>query len=267
MKKILGIVIIVIFSFFSFTNRENIALVPINYGPKEVFEFRVHYGFITAGEAKIEVSDQMYYVNKKICYKATCTGRSSGSFDLVLRIRDTWVTYIDTTTKISQKSTRDIEEGKYKLKEVVQFNYAAKKAIVDWENKSKKKGRDEFPIVTGMQDIVSGAYYLRTIDFDKIKVNDIIELDAFFENKIFHMKIRYKGKEQIKTDYGRINALRLAPIMPDNGLFEGENSIRLWLSDDKNKLPLKIQADMFVGAVEVDLKAYRNLKYPITFTK
>ncbi len=267
MKKIFGIVFIVIFSFFSFTNRENIELVPINYGPKEAFEFRLHYGFITAGEAKLEVSDQLYYVNKKICYKVTCAGKSSGSFDLITRIRDTWTTYIDTSSKISQKSSRDIEEGKYRLKEVVQFNYTAKKAIVDSENKSKNKNHKEFPIITGMQDIVSGAYYLRVIDFDKMKVGDMFEVNAFFEDKIFIMKIRYKGKEQIKTDFGKINAIRLAPIMPDNGLFEGENSIRLWLSDDKNKLPLKIQADMFVGAVEVDLKAHRNLKYPITFTK
>ena len=81
------------------------------------------------------------------------------------------------------------------------------------------------------------------------------------------MKIKYKGKEEIKTDFGKINAIRLAPMMPENGLFEGENSIRLWLSDDKNRLPLKIQADMFVGAVEIDLKGYKNLKYPINFKK
>jgi hypothetical protein len=268
MKKIFGLAFILIISFFSFTSRENkTPLIPINYGPKESFEFRVHYGFITAGEAKIEVSDQYYYLNKKICMKAVCTGRSSGSFDLVLRIRDSWTTYIDTVTKVSQKSSRDIEEGKYRLKEVVQFNYQGKKAVVDWENRHKKKGHEEYAIATDLQDIVSGAYYLRVIDYDKLKINDIIELTAFFENKLYPMKIRYKGKEQIKTDFGKINAIRLAPIMPENGLFEGENSIRLWLSDDKNRLPLKIQADMFVGAVEVDLKGYRNLKYPINFKK
>ncbi len=265
MRKVLGVIGIVLLSFCCFTNRETVALVPINYGPKESFEFRVHYGFITAGEAKIEVSDQYYLINDKICMKAVCTGRSSGSFDLVMRIRDTWTTYIDTVSKVSQKSSRNIEEGKYKLKEVVQFNYPASKAIVDWENRHNKKGHQEFAIVNNLQDIVSGAYYLRVIDYDKLKVNDIIDVNAFFEDKLYALKIRYKGKEQVKTDFGKINAIKLAPIMPDNGLFEGENSIRLWLSDDKNKLPLKIQADMFVGAVEVDLKGYKNLKYPINF--
>ncbi|HVD99312.1 MAG TPA: DUF3108 domain-containing protein [Cytophagaceae bacterium] len=265
MRKGVSIFAILSLSFCCFTNRETVSLVPVNYGPKESFEFRVHYGFITAGEAKIEVSDQYYLVNDKICMKASCTGRSSGSFDLVLRIRDNWTTYIDTTTKVSQKSTRTIEEGKYRLKEVVQFNYDNNKAIVDWENRDKKKGHQEFEISGNLQDIVSGAYYLRVIDYDKLKVGDILEVNSFFEDKLYKLRIRYKGKEQIKTDFGKINALKLAPIMPENGLFEGENSIRLWLSDDKNRLPLKIEADMFVGAVEVDLKGYKNLKYPINF--
>jgi hypothetical protein len=267
MKKGLGIIFIVVFSFTSFTKKESIALVPINYAPKETFELRVHYGFITAGEAKVEVSEPLYSVNNKNCMKVTCVGRSSGSFDLILRIRDTWVTYIDTASKISQKSTRDIEEGKYRLKEVVQFNYSSNKAIVDWENRTKNKGHEEYTIASNLQDIVSGAYYLRVIDYDKLKINDVIEVNSFFENQSYSMKIKYKGKEQIKTDFGKINAIRLAPIMPENGLFEGENSIRLWLSDDKNRLPLKIQADMFVGVVEIDLKGYKNLKYPINFKK
>lgn len=266
MRSVFGIIALLVLSFCgAFTKREKITLVPINYGPKESFEFRVHYGFITAGEAKVEVSDQYYLVNNKICMKATCTGRSSGSFDLVLRIRDTWTTYIDTASKVSLKSTRDIEEGRYRLKEVVQFNYPENKAVVDWEKRDKKKGHEEYAITSDLQDIVSGAYYLRVIDYEKLKPGDIIEVNSFFEDKMYELKIRYKGKESIKTDFGRINAIKLAPIMPENGLFEGENSIRLWLSDDKNRLPLKIQADMFVGAVEVDLKGYKNLKYPISF--
>jgi hypothetical protein len=266
MRRVFGIIGLLIVSFCcSFTNRETIALVPINYGPKESFDFRVHYGFITAGEARIEVSDQYYLINNKICMKATCTGRSSGSFDLVLRIRDVWTTYIDTVSKVSQKSTRNIEEGKYRLKEVVQFNYPANKAIVDWENRHKKKGHEEYTITGDLQDIVSGAYYLRVVDYDKLKPGDIMEVNSFLEDQVYSLKIRYKGKEVIKTDFGKISAIKLAPIMPENGLFEGENSIRVWLSDDKNRLPLKIQADMFVGAVEIDLKGYKNLKYPISF--
>lgn len=261
-----GIFSVLMLSSFQIGSEKAYPMIPTNFAPKETFEFRVHYGFITAGEAKVELFEQLYLVNNKICFKATCTGRSSGTFDLGLRIRDTWTTYFDTATKVSQKSTRHIEEGNYRIDEVVQFQYANNKAIVDWEKKKGKRGHNEYEIAVGdLQDIVSGVYFLRSLDYANFKTGDIIKVNAFLEDKLYDFKIKYKGKEKIDTEFGEINAIKLAPIMPENGLFEGENSIRLYLSDDRNRLPLSIEADMFVGAVKVDLKKYSNLKYPIKF--
>ena len=62
----------------------------------------------------------------------------------------------------------------------------------------------------------------------------------------------------MKTKLGTIRAIVLSPIMPENGLFDGENSIKVWISDDQNKVPLKVKAQMFVGAVEVDIQAYNK---------
>ncbi len=267
-KKLVSALVVVLSlsSFQTDQHQVEVALIPTNFIPKETFEFRVHYGFITAGHAKVELFEQLYLVNNKVCYKATCTGRTSGTFDLGLRIRDSWTTYFDTATKVSQKATRQIEEGNYRLTEVVQFQYGADKAVVDWEKKKGNKGHKEYEVkVEALQDIVSGVYYMRAIDYNKLKVGDIIPIDAFFEDKLYNLKVRFKGREKIDTEFGEINALKLAPIMPENGLFEGENSIRLYLSDDLNRLPLRIEADMFVGAVKIDLKKYSNLKYPISF--
>ncbi len=229
MKKRSIFLILIVSSLFSFTNKTELALISTNYGPKESFELRVHYGFITAGEATVEVSDQLYKVNNKVCMRSTCTGKSSGSFDLMLRIRDSWTTYIDTVSKTSQRSVRHIEEGKYKLDETVQFDYTNNKAIVDWTRRDKKtKGKEEYTIVNNLQDIISGAYYLRVIDYSKLKEGDVFEVNSFLEDKMYNLKMRYNGKEVIKTDFGKIVALKLAPIMPENGLFSGENSIQLW---------------------------------------
>jgi hypothetical protein len=100
-----------------------------------------------------------------------------------------------------------------------------------------------------------------------MKVGDTIKLKAFFEDKLYDFKIKYLGKVKLNTKFGSIQSIKLTPIMPDNDLFDGENSIRVYLSDDKNKVPLKIQADMFVGAVEVDLKSYSGLRHTINFKK
>jgi len=64
-------------------------------------------------------------------------------------------------------------------------------------------------------------------------------------------------KEKLKTKLGLIDALVLEPVMPENKLFDGGEAIKVWLSDDKNRIPLKIKAEMFIGAVEVDIKSYQ----------
>ncbi len=92
------------------------------------------------------------------------------------------------------------------------------------------------------------------VEFDHIECKMILE--------VYKMKIVYRGKARVKTKFGKVSAYVISPVMPKNKLFDGENSIRVWLSDDGNRIPLKIQADMFVGAVEVDLKGYKGLRNP-----
>ena len=118
-----------------------------------------------------------------------------------------------------------------------------------------------------MQDLVSGYFYLRTVDYGRLRIGDTIKVSAFLEDKTYDFRIKYLGKEKIDTKFGTINAIKLSPIMPSNGLFNGENSIKLWLSDDRNKVALKIEAEMFVGSVEIDLKHYQGLRNPMCFNK
>ncbi len=264
MKKIIFLPLLLLM-LSAFVQQDQVARPVRAYQAKEVLEYRVHYGLITAGEAVMEVHPDHYMVNGKVCHKITITGRSSGSFDLVMTIRDTWGTYIDTASLIPQKTYRDIRENNYRLKENVQFNYATKTASVLHEHKDGRKETKEYVIPNSLQDMVSGAYYLRNINFNNLKIGDTIKVKGFFEDKVYDMQIKYAGKEKIHTKFGKINAIKLQPIMPNNETFDGGNSIRVWVSDDFNKVPLKIEADMFVGAVAIDLKSYKGLKHSIKF--
>ena len=85
------------------------------------------------------------------------------------------------------------------------------------------------------------------------------------EDATYTLQIRYKGKEEIKTKFGRINAHRLVPIMPANQMFSGENSVRFWVSDDKNRVPVRVEADMFIGKVVCEMRDYSNLRYKMNF--
>jgi len=96
-------------------------------------------------------------------------------------------------------------------------------------------------------------------------VNDTISTDAFLEDTFYTFKTVYRGKEVIKTKLGKFRAIVLAPIMPDNDLFEeGEDAIKVWLSDDKNKIPLVVKAEMFIGHAGFEILSFSGLKNPVS---
>jgi hypothetical protein len=227
----------------------------------EVLNYKVHYGLINAAEATIEVANDIHRVNDRPCYKATVTGRTTGSFDLFLRIRDTWRTYIDTTSILPQRFFRNIEENHYRKKETVDFDHARDVAMVEVrkkENVPPKHGT--FKVPNNVQDLVSGFYFLRTINYDQRRVGEVIRVQGFFDEEVFNMDVIYKGRETVETKAGIIRAIKLTPKMPSNKLFRGENAISLYLSDDRNKIPVLIQAEMFVGSVKVDMYKYQGLR-------
>ncbi len=230
----------------------------IVFGLGEELTYKVHYGFVNAANARMVISDQVHVINGKKCYKIDVYGESIGMFDLFLRIRDNWGTYLDTGNVVPQRFYRHIEEGKYRKNEIVDFNYNRREASVRTFDKKKKvwKPAEKFPIPGNVQDLVSGYYYLRTLDFNNLDDGDVIRVNAFFDKELYDFKIRIVGRELVKTKLGEIRSIVISPIMPENGLFDGENSIRVWISDDINKVPLKIKAQMFVGAVEVDIETF-----------
>ncbi len=102
------------------------------------------------------------------------------------------------------------------------------------------------------------------INFDKYQEGDKIPFDLFMDNEVFHMYVRYMGKETIKTRYGKFRTIKFKPLLVKGTLFEGGEKMTVWVSDDANKVPLRIESAIIVGSVKVDMMGYRNLRYPLT---
>ncbi|TAE09296.1 MAG: DUF3108 domain-containing protein [Bacteroidetes bacterium] len=239
----------------------------------EHVEYLVHYGMLTAGTATVDVQQKKYTLNNRMCYRVDVVGKTSGFGGALVRVEDTWRTYIDTSAFVSHRFYRHLEEGEYRREEVTDFSPLQNSAVMKYEdyslkddaNKPHNKGKKTFKTPDYVQDMISGYYYLRTIDFSKYKEGDIITISGVLEDATYTLQIRYKGKEEVKTKFGRINAHRLVPIMPANQMFSGENSVRFWVSDDKNRVPVRVEADMFIGKVVCEIRDYSNLRYKMNF--
>ncbi len=266
MKKIIyySILLLVVSSFvwkadvFEFVENES-------FGTGEKLQYNVNFGIFSVGEAKMEILNKTYNINGRSCYKANVHGRTTGVVGWVAKVDDVWGAYVDTVSLIPHISYRKIRENNYRKDELVKFDHTSdmiEYKVVDKET-GKFKEPEYFKAPNNVRDMVGGYMYLRTLDFEQMSIGDTIQIDAFFEDQFYDFRIMYEGTENVKTKLGRINCHKLVPIMPDNKIFDGENSITVWFSNDENKVPVKIQADMFIGHAGVEIEKAEGLLHPL----
>jgi len=86
----------------------------------------------------------------------------------------------------------------------------------------------------------------------------------FLDNETYNLYIRYMGKETIKTKYGKFRAIKFKPLLVKGTIFEGGEKMLVWVSDDANHLPLRVESPISVGSIKVDMMNYKNLRYPLS---
>jgi hypothetical protein len=86
----------------------------------------------------------------------------------------------------------------------------------------------------------------------------------FLDNQVYPLYIRYLGKEVIKTKYGKFRAIKFRPLLVKGTIFTGGEKMTVWVSDDANHIPLRIESPIVVGSVKVDMMQYRNLRYSLS---
>lgn len=222
----------------------------------ELITMKVFYklmGYVSAGEATFSTNIERY--NGKTVYHFIGEGKSYPFFDNFFKVRDRYESYVDTNTLLPMKFIRNVNEGGHKIYNNVTFNQTANTAV---------STNGVFKITDCMQDVVSSMYYARNINFDKYKPGDKIPFDMYLDDEIYHLYIRYMGREKIKTKYGKFKAIKFKPLLVKGTMFEGGEKMLAWISDDPNHLLLRVESPISVGSVVVDMMSYKNLRYPLT---
>jgi hypothetical protein len=222
---------------------------------KEKLTFRVHYGLINAAAVTMEVGESYVDKNDRKCYHIKADGRTLKSFDWAYKVRDKFESYVDQEAIAPISYNKSVQEDKYTDNDLVTFKHSKKKLY-------GIKGVLDMPEYT--HDIISALYYVRNIDFSSAKKGDNFPIDIYLDNKIYNLGFKYDGKETINTDIGKIKCLRFIPILVVDRVFKDQNDMTVWVSDDDNKIPIRVKAKIMVGSVKVDITDYSHLKNPFT---
>ena len=228
---------------------------PFNPGEQIFYTFKV--GPITGGEGSLILRQTTN--GNKVVFHAVAEGKTIGLTDKLFNVTDIYESYFDLNTLLPEKTIRNITEGKYKRYQEAFFDHEAGTAY---------SARLDSVIKTpeGILDMVSVLYYIRALDYETIKPGDVIHTMTLFDDELFPFEIRYKGKEVVKTKFGKIRCLRFDPIVEPGRIFNSEDDMSIWLSDDRNMIPIKVRFDLIIISLKIELDQYMNLKYPLMFT-
>lgn len=233
------------------------------YSEGEFFKFRIHYGVVNAGYATLELKSATRY-GKRV-FHAVGDGYTVGVTKVLFSVKDDYQSYFDKESNKPYEYIRKIDEGGYTKNQVGYFNQAKNTVQV----KDLKGNTDKtFHVTENVQDIVSSFYYLRNHpDVDRLKVGESIVIDMFFDNEIFKFKLKYLGKEDINTKFGKVSSLVFRPYVQSGRVFKEKESLTVWVSDDVNKVPLLIKASLAVGSLKASITEVRGLQKPLTIKK
>ena len=263
MKGITKLIAVPVIALMAFSTQaethfqDSCSVKNISFKAGEKVSMTVYYAvagvYVNAGTATFTTT--LETLNNKPVYHIVGDGKTNSSYDWIYKVRDRYETYVDTATMQPLKFIRNVNEGGYKKYQNVTFNKSANTAVTN---------DGVFKVPSCVQDVVSAVFYARNVDFSRLQPNDKIAFDMFLDNEVFNMYIRYLGKETIKTKYGKFNAIKFKPLLIKGTIFEGGENMTVWVTDDENKVPVRIESPISVGKVKIDMMSYENLRYPMT---
>ena len=226
----------------------------------EWFKFRIHYGVLNAGFATVEVKEAS--LNNKKVFHVVGKGYTTGMSRFFFKVDDLYESYFDKETGIPYQFVRKINEGGYIKNQEGFFNQTENKVFVkDYKNETQKT----LEIAKNAQDILSTFYYLRNYPkIDKLVPGESVAIDMFFDDETTKFKLKFLGREDITTKFGVVPAMIFRPLVQSGRVFKEEESLTVWVSDDNNKLPLRIKASLAVGSIKADLDSFKGLKHTFT---
>lgn len=215
-----------------------------SFGVGEELEFEVKYGFISAGTATMSVERLIEYENRP-CYLITSIARSNSFFSTFYKVDDRVETIVDAMGMFSWRFEKNLNEGKYHAQRLIVFDQRNQKAYY-------KQDTTEVPLF--VQDALSVFYYVRT---QPLEVGKSIFVDHYNDGKLFVLEVKVLEKEKLTVSAGTFECFVVEPLLKSVGVFKHEGQLKVWLTDDRLRLPVLMKSKVLVGSISAELTKYK----------
>jgi hypothetical protein len=229
-------------------------------GEELVYKIYYNWNFVwlAAGEVvcRVKEDSKQYHINAQ--------GKTYPSYEWFFVVDDNFNSYIDKNSLLPFMATRKMSEGKYRLYDKIVFDQTNRNA--DFYKGSTEQDMmfvKNYALNGCMHDVLSIIYYCRNIDFEQLAKGQEIPVKIFLDKETYPLRVKYKGKNPRKLvrDNGFYKTLQFSPQAVAGAVFNENTQMNVWVSDDRNRIPLLIESPISVGSVKIVLKSYKGLRY------
>ena len=241
----------VIISFLIISNISFSQKKPYKVG--EYAKYKISFGPLAVGYGELSIT-KLVLTKKTPTYHIVGEGKTSKFFDVFFKVRDVYETYIDTNTFLPIKFLRDVYEGGHIIKQQYEFNH---------ENNLVQTQKKQFEIPNDSQDMLSAFFYARTFSKKNVLSDSIFTIPIFMDDENYFLEVKYLYDEVLETNLGNIKCMVFQPKMQEGRVFEDGEDMKIWISDDENKMLYKVETKIWAGKIKAELEEYKNNLYPI----
>lgn len=220
----------------------------------EQLKYGIYYTFVKAGTAYIK-NRGLVDIDGRKAYLLQTTAFSASVIDPFFKVRDINQSWIDAETFYSLGYTQSVREGNYKRDEWLIF--APQEGKYFGQVQKKEEPRDISAALTqDVADFLSSLYLVRAQPLTPGK--DIV-FDIINREKQYPLVVKVLNKEKVSTPAGTFKCIVVEPQLRGEGIFVSKGkSLKVWLTDDAYRMPVKMKVEVFIGSVSAQLLEYKR---------
>jgi len=240
----------------------------LSFKDGEKLTYNVYYKL---GFVKIKLADVMLWVEETTYHSKSVFLLQNKSITVpqyawIIKANNYYASYIDKNTMEVERHIQKTLVNDYSTNYEYRFDHQRKKLYVSIENSKTKRYLDTLSLTSCVHDLLSSAYYPRNIDYKKIAVNEKIHLPVILDTNFHNVYYKYMGNEFIDTkNKKQLNCIKIAPLLVKTAIYSAGEKMTVWLSNDKNKVPVLMESELRVGEISVQIIDYKGLQYPAVY--
>ena len=233
-------------------------------GEKITYEVAYNLGNIYINAGEVYFKADITNLNNQTYFFFESFGQSYRQYDWIYKVRDKFQSVVEPDSFLPYWFTRDTYEGGYEVNNRYDYDFEHKRVIASTSNSDKPLTIETLPIDPCTFDVLTAIYYARSLDFDQYEPGEKIPIKFIIDGEFYELYIRLAGNETIKNRDGKTyKTIKFSAQLVEGTIFKGGEDLYVWITDDKNKIPVLIEAKIIVGSIKAYMTGYDGLKYEL----